>query len=157
MEKVAFICKIFLKAALFGHFKILFLALIVFPSLMTLIKKFNRQWNEITNQVKIHWSPFVSQSKFTYHLSTCKLLNKIRADRRVKSLKPHCVSRTPRTANSHTKKWKPYIKSVLKNVLVATDSSSKWALDPHDTAIASLSVFSSGNQKSYFSYIGMRI
>lgn len=64
------------------------------------------------------------------HRSTCIISNKIWAVRRVNNLKPHWVSRTPRTANSQTRKWKPCIKIVRKKLRVATASSSRWAREP---------------------------
>ena len=55
------------------------------------------------------------RSWLTYHLSTWRLENKTMAAGRVSSLKPHCVSLTPRTHRNHTRKWKPYMRIVRKN------------------------------------------
>lgn len=86
----------------------------------------------------------------------------LRAASRVKSLKPHCVSRIPRTQKNHTRKWNPYIRNVRKRdrygntesssewstllflrslqrhkLTWATESFSRWALEPHAIAMFS--------------------
>ena len=65
----------------------------------------------------------------------------------VNNLKPHCVSLISLTTNNQTRKWKPYIRTVRKKDRVATDSSSKCARDPQETARASLSLVSAGKKK----------
>lgn len=64
------------------------------------------------------------------HRSTCIISNSVRAVRLVNNLKPHWVSRTPRTANSQTRKWNPCIRIVRKKLRVATASSWRWAREP---------------------------
>ena len=63
-----------------------------------------------------HWAIY-NNSTSNAHLSMCRLVNSFCAARRLISLKPHCVSLTPRTHRNQTKKWNPFIKIVLKNDL----------------------------------------
>ena len=63
-----------------------------------------------------HWAIY-SNSTSNAHLSMCRLVNSLCAALRLISLKPHCVSLTPRTHRNQTKKWNPFIKIVLKNDL----------------------------------------
>lgn len=102
-----------------------------------------------------------STFKPPYQRSTCRLEKVFKAASRVKSLKPHCVSLIPLTQKNHTRKWNPYIRNVrnrdrchkknenakvltifsvmlqyldiLRNIVTwATDSFSRWALDPQE-------------------------
>lgn len=103
----------------------------------------------------------------SYHRSTWREEKVLRAASRVKSLKPHCVSLTPLTQKNQTRKWKPYIRNVRitdrcgrdiavvtellrqiptivcsprrqqKTITWATDSFSRWALEPQDIAMLS--------------------
>ena len=66
-----------------------------------------------------------------------RLLKRVLAALLVINLNPHCVSRMPLTVKTHTRAWNPYMSTVRKKDLLATDSSSRWAREPHTTATLS--------------------
>mmetsp|Transcript_22142 Transcript_22142/g.39240 ORF Transcript_22142/g.39240 Transcript_22142/m.39240 type:complete len:211 (+) Transcript_22142:110-742(+) len=65
-----------------------------------------------------------------HHRLRLRLAKSTRADSRVNSLKPHCVSLMLFTARDHTRKWNPCIKIERYHFLLAVAFFSRWALDP---------------------------
>eukprot|EP01137_Pigoraptor_chileana_P023066 Opistho-2@88771 len=94
-----------------------------------------------TSPIGIPWRRARKRSSMSkHHRSTCIAGKRRRAARRSNSLKPHCVSRMPRT-HSCTSTWKPYMRIFRSTVRCATASSCRWARDPITTAPLALSNF----------------
>ena len=59
-----------------------------------------------------HWDRQAEIVHDSYHLLTWRFVKSSSAAGRVRSLKPHWVSFTPRTHRNHTRKWNPFIRNV---------------------------------------------